>query len=107
MADSAKILDRLKKLYALTAKPEGREEEARTAAWLLIKTARDNGVTLRFIAAKSAERFFCQMNDVVRENLRRQMEEESLKNMWGAKKTVYAGTYADELQDILRKAGIR
>jgi hypothetical protein len=51
----ADILDTLRKLYALTDKPEGREEEARTAAWLLIKKAREAGVTIRFVVAGKAE----------------------------------------------------
>ena len=40
------LMEKLKKLLALTASPE--ENEARTAAWLLVETCRKNGVTICF-----------------------------------------------------------
>lgn len=53
-----KLLDKLQKLYALTRlgdhelNDEARLNEARTAAWALIKTARENDVTIKFIVPK-------------------------------------------------------
>jgi hypothetical protein len=41
-----KLKDKLARLLALTASPE--ENEARTAAWLLVDTCRKNGVTICF-----------------------------------------------------------
>lgn len=54
-----KILTRLKQLYALAVlrdgeeADEGRQNEARNAAFLLLKTARENGVQVKFIVPKA------------------------------------------------------
>ena len=47
------LKERLQRLLALTSSPE--ENEARTAAHLLVKTCRENGVTIRFVLPKRLE----------------------------------------------------
>jgi hypothetical protein len=57
----AKLIDRLKQLYQLaTLRPEeendeGRKNEARNAAFLLLKTARENGVKIKFEVKREDE----------------------------------------------------